>query len=169
MRKFFLINSKVMSSVPYICPISSLFVIDSKEHKISRSLIMDFFFKQNCFYVIQRYKMMKFFKCIKKIFYRYKIGYSARLELYGLSYTATKKSNVLRLNVGYTHSVYYRVPADVFINTKKKLIYLFSFSLFRLTSVLAEIIQFKPLSPYKLKGIKNKDVLYVKKKMNLTK
>lgn len=91
------------------------------------------------------------------------------LELYGLSFTVTKKKNILRLNIGYTHSVYYKIPTDVIIGAKKKRIYLFSLSLFRLKFIVAELIKFRPLSSYKLKGIKNKDVLYKKKKINLTK
>lgn len=113
--------------------------------------------------------IFKVFQFIKKILNRLNIGFCTILELFGLSFTVTKKKNILRLNIGYTHSVYYKVPDDVYINTKKKRIYLFSFSLFRLTSVVAELIRFRPLSSYKLKGIKDKDSLYIKKKMNLTK
>lgn len=125
-------------------------------------------FKGNIFYG-NKHSIRVLFKYLQKQLYRWHIGYCVMLELYGLSFTVTKKKNVLRLNIGYTHSVYYQIPADVIIGTKKKRIYVFSLSLFRLKFVVAELVNFRPLSSYKLKGIKNKDILYKKKKINLTK
>ena len=53
------------------------------------------------------------------------------------------------------------------IHTKKKYIYVFSNSLQRLNFVIKEIINFRKLNAYKLKGIRLKDQLYIKKKKKL--
>ena len=105
-------------------------------------------------------------KIIKKQILEHRLSYCNILELIGLSFTTTIKQNTLRLNLGYNHSIYYIIPNDITIHTKKKYIYIFSHSLQRLNFVINELINFRKLNAYKLKGIKLKDQLYLKKKKN---
>jgi hypothetical protein len=107
-------------------------------------------------------------KIIKKKILEHRLSYCNILELIGLSFTTTIKQNTLRLNLGYNHSIYYIIPKDITIHTKKKYIYIFSHSLQRLNFVISELINFRKLNAYKLKGIKLKDQLYLKKKKKLT-
>lgn len=167
MDKQYLLNTSQLQSI-FIFNAQTLVLNQTEHYNLSTWLIKNLKFKDNIFYG-SRHGIRVLFKYLQKQLYRWHIGYCVMLELYGLSFTVTKKKNVLRLNIGYTHSVYYRIPADVIIGAKKKRIYVFSLSLFRLKFVVAELVNFRPLSSYKLKGIKNKDILYKKKKINLTK
>ncbi len=109
-----------------------------------------------------------FLKYIKNKLKEYKLSYCNILELFGLSFTTTIKKDKLRLNIGYNHSIYYLIPNDVVIHTKKKYIYVYSASLQRLNFVISELINFRKINAYKLKGIKIKDSLYIKKKKKLS-
>lgn len=109
-----------------------------------------------------------FLRFIKKKLKEYQLKYCNILELFGLSFTTTIKKNNLRLNVGYNHSIYYLIPKDIIIHTKKKYIYVYSSSLQRLNFVISELINFRKVNAYKLKGIKIKDRLFIKKKKKLS-
>lgn len=128
-----------------------------------------FFLKEDNSFVFEKKKMLIFLtKIIKKKIIEHKLSYCNILELIGLSFTTTIKQKTLRLNVGYNHSIYYVIPKDVIIHTKKKYIYVFSNSLQRLNFVIKELMNFRKLNAYKLKGIRLKDQLYIKKKKKIT-
>ena len=120
-----------------------------------------FFFKKKLFFSLLT-------NLIKKKLTEYRLSYCNILELIGLSFTTTIKNNRLRLNLGYNHSIYYVIPKDVIIHTKKKYIYVFSHSLQRLNFVMKELVNFRKVNAYKLKGIKIKDEIYIKKKKKLS-
>ncbi|EPS73341.1 hypothetical protein M569_01426, partial [Genlisea aurea] len=90
-------------------------------------------------------------------------GYICILELIGLGFSVTAKNNILRLNVGFNHSIYFPIPKDVIIRSKRKVLFIFSHSFFLLRNTISTIKVFRLLSVYKLKGIKEKDALYRKK------
>lgn len=107
-----------------------------------------------------------FFSLKKKIqkFYISNIrGFVCLLELIGLGFSVTAKQGILRFNVGFNHSIYYKIPQDVVVRSKRKLLFVFSHSFFSLRKVVVDLKNFKKLSVYKLKGIKEKDELYIKK------
>lgn len=107
-----------------------------------------------------------FFSIKKKLqnFYISNIrGFVCLLELIGLGFSVTAKQNVLRFNVGFNHSIYYKVPQDVIVRSKRKSLLVFSNSFFSLRKVVVDLKNFRKLSIYKLKGIKEKDDLYIKK------
>ena len=87
------------------------------------------------------------------------------LELIGLGYSVTvkRKLNLIRFNIGFNHSVYYNIPLNIIIRSKRKRLYLFSYSFFLLKKVSVDLKNFRKLSVYKLKGIKAKNELYIKK------
>lgn len=107
-----------------------------------------------------------FFSIKKKIqkFYVSNIrGFVCLLELIGLGFSVTAKQSILRFNVGFNHSIYYIIPQEVIVRSKRKSLFVFSHSFFSLRKVVIDLKNFRKLSVYKLKGIKEKDDLYIKK------
>lgn len=129
----------------------------------------DFFFIKkdllNYFYFKNFLERSKFINILKKSFLFVTTGFCLHLELIGLGYSVTVKNNLnlLRFNIGYNHSVYYNIPQNIIIKTKRKRLFLFSYSFFLLKKVSVDLKNFRKLSVYKLKGIKEKNELYFKK------
>tara|TARA_R110002050_G_scaffold77851_1_gene166080 strand:+ start:15770 stop:16327 length:558 start_codon:yes stop_codon:yes gene_type:complete len=158
------ITSLVFNSHNLLINDTNYIIISSKflESKLT-------FIKTSNSFVFENKKIFNFLiKIIKKKLIEHKLSYCNILELVGLSFTTTIKQNTLRLNLGYNHSIYYIIPKDIIMHTKKKSIYIFSNSLQRLNFVIKELINFRKLNVYKLKGIKLKDQLYIKKKKKIT-
>lgn len=119
---------------------------------------------EKSFFIHEDYK--NFFSLKKRIqnFYISNTrGFVCLLELIGLGFSVTAKQNILRFNVGFNHSIYYNIPNDVIIRSKRKSLFVFSHSFFSLRKVIVDLKNFRKLSVYKLKGIKEKDDLYIKK------
>ncbi len=125
---------------------------------LKKNLINNFYFK----YFVDR---SKFLNILKKSFLHVTRGFCIHLELIGLGYTVTvkKKKNLIRFNIGYNHSVYYKIPENIIISSKRRRLYLFSYSFFLIKKVCVDLKNFRKLSVYKLKGIKEKNELYIKK------
>jgi len=125
---------------------------------VKKNTINSFCFK----YFINR---TKFINLLRKSFLNVTRGFCLHLDLIGLGYSVTVKNKIgiLRLNIGYNHSIFYKIPFNVVIRSKRKRIYLFCYSFFLLKNLAEEIKNFRRLSIYKLKGIKVKNELYVKK------
>lgn len=126
----------------------------------------------NCFSTSSYIFFHKPLKCIrfkfllKKSFKNISSGFCTILDVIGLGFSVTTSRldrRILRLNIGYNHSIFYKIPDDIFIKTKRRKIYLFGFSYFLLRNVVTNIKNFRFVSIYKLKGIKEKNKLYVKK------
>lgn len=147
---FFLFNNFL--NISYKFPLNFNFFFLKKE------LINIFYFKN----FIER---SKFLNILKKSFLSVSRGFCIHLELIGLGYSVTvkKKLNLLRFNIGFNHSVYYNIPLNIIIRSKRKRLYLFSYSFFLLKKVSVDLKNFRKLSVYKLKGIKDKNELYIKK------
>jgi len=135
--------------------------------KNSNNTSIDFINKLNGskdFFIFE--KKNNFFS-VKKILQKFYIsnvrGFVCLLELIGLGFSVTAKQNILRFNVGFNHSIYYKVPQDVIVRSKRKSLFIFSNSFFSLRKVVIDLKNFRKLSIYKLKGIKEKDDLYIKK------
>jgi len=127
-----------------------------------------FFLKKeliNIFYFTNFIERSKFLNILKKSFLSVSRGFCMHLELIGLGYSVTvkRKLNLLRFNIGFNHSVYYNIPLNIIIRSKRKRLYLFSYSFFLLKKVSIDLKNFRKLSVYKLKGIKDKNELYIKK------
>jgi hypothetical protein len=128
----------------------------------------------NCFNIIYK-KNYFFIKAWQDIFIltwfmKHKIkdnlrGYCLIFNLIGLGFTMTIwKKNELRFNIGYNHLIYYNIPKGILIRSKsRRNLFLFSYSFFFLKKIGTEIKNFRNLSIYKLKGIKDKNELYIKK------
>lgn len=147
---FFLFN-KVLN-------IKYSFFLNYDFYFLKKNLINNFYFKN----FIDR---SKFLNILKKSFLSVTRGFCMHLELIGLGYSVTVKKlkNLIRFNIGYNHSVYYNIPLNIIIRSKRKRLYLFSYSFFLLKKISVDLKNFRKLSVYKLKGIKEKNELYIKK------
>ena len=89
-----------------------------------------------------------------------------RLKLNGIGYKCliiSKESTVLHFKLGYSHSVYFKLPKDVTAKlTKNNILFLFSNSLEKLFTISEAIKNCKIPDPYKGKGI-----MYVNDKIKL--
>ena len=87
-------------------------------------------------------------------------GFKKELELVGVGYRVNEKpGNTLELILGYTHSIYLQLPAEVKFETKSErnknpLIILESCDKQLLGMVCAKIRSFRKPEPYKGKGVK---------------
>ena len=147
---FFLFNK--LLNIQYKFPLNYNFFF------IKKNLLNNFYFKN----FIER---SKFLNILKKSFLSVTRGFCMHLELIGLGYSVTvkKRNNLIRFNIGYNHSVYYNIPLNIIIRSKRKRLYLFSYSFFLLKKISIDLKNFRKLSVYKLKGIKDKNELYIKK------
>ena len=124
------------------------------------------FYKQNHFYFFSNSNFRRFKLNIQKHVKNLLKGFCIIIDIIGLGYYITKtniQDNLIRLSVGHNHCIYYYLPKGIFFRTKRRQIFLFSFSYFLLKNVSVDILNFRKLSVYKLKGIKLKDALYKKK------
>ena len=86
-------------------------------------------------------------------------GYKKELELVGVGYRASNNGNIIEFSLGYTHSIFLQLPAEVKVETKSErnknpLIILESCDKQLLGQVCAKIRSFRKPETYKGKGIK---------------
>lgn len=90
-------------------------------------------------------------------------GYTKQLEINGVGYRAEVKGQVLVLNVGYSHSVEFKLPEGVSAKVEKNLITLESIDKQLLGETAANIRKIRKPEPYKGKGIKYVDEVILRK------
>lgn len=86
-------------------------------------------------------------------------GYKKDLELVGVGYKATAQANVLELSLGYSHSIYMAVPAEIAVSAetpkgKNPTITLTGVDKELIGQVAAKIKSLRKVEPYKGKGIR---------------
>lgn len=86
-------------------------------------------------------------------------GFKKELELVGVGYKASNQGNVLELNLGYSHSIFFAVPEDVSVVTEtakgqNPKITLESTDKQLIGQVAAKIKSLRKVEPYKGKGIR---------------
>ncbi len=82
-------------------------------------------------------------------------GFTKTLELNGTGYRASVSGQKLKLELGYSHDIYFDIPADVKIECpKQNLIKLTSINKEKLGAAAAKIRSFRKPEPFKGKGIK---------------
>lgn len=119
--------------------------------------------QKNCLFFRNKIAVFKFRSKIIRLIRGFLRGYCLMLEIIGLGFSVTNNKVTLRFNIGYNHSIFYYLTKSLKICTKKRVIYLFSYSYFLLKNVVTDIKNFRQLSVYKLKGIKEKNELFKKK------
>lgn len=88
-------------------------------------------------------------------------GYTLEMEVIGVGYRAETKGQILILTVGYSHPIYFIIPAEVTIETisekgKAPIVKLTSIDKQLVGQVAAKIRAFRKPEPYKGKGIRFK-------------
>jgi large subunit ribosomal protein L6 len=86
-------------------------------------------------------------------------GFKKELELVGVGYKAANKGNVLELNLGYSHNIYFMVPDELKLTTemakgKNPIVTLEGIDKQLVGHVAAEIRSLRKVEPYKGKGIR---------------
>ncbi|MCI6153882.1 MAG: 50S ribosomal protein L6 [Bacteroidales bacterium] len=86
-------------------------------------------------------------------------GFKKSLELVGVGYRASNQGQLLELSLGFTHPIFFMLPAEIKVETKSErnknpFIYLESCDKQLLGQVCSKIRSFRKPEPYKGKGIK---------------
>lgn len=86
-------------------------------------------------------------------------GYKKEMELVGVGYKAVVQNNVLELNLGYSHSIYFAVPAEIKVNAetekgKTPKVTVEGIDKQLVGAISAKIKSFRKVEPYKGKGIR---------------
>ena len=91
-------------------------------------------------------------------------GYSKKLTMSGVGYTAELKSGFLLVNAGYSHPIYLEIPSDITIDTPNvTTIVVSGISKQNVGDVCAKIRGIRKPEPYKGKGIKYSDEIIRRK------
>ena len=92
------------------------------------------------------------------------VGYEKILELTGVGYRAMLTGHVLNLKLGFSHDISYEIPEDVKLTVEKStIIKINGIDKELVGKVAAEIKMFKPVEPYKGKGIKERGQYVLRK------
>lgn len=81
-------------------------------------------------------------------------GFSKQLELNGVGYRVNQSGNDLKLNLGFSHEVVYKLPDGIQANIDQNIITISGIDKQLVGQVAAEIRALKKPEPYKGKGIK---------------
>jgi large subunit ribosomal protein L6 len=81
-------------------------------------------------------------------------GFSKKLEITGVGYRVAQQGADLKLNLGFSHDVIYKVPAGITTAIEQNTITVSGISRQQVGQVAAEIRALKKPEPYKGKGIK---------------
>lgn len=86
-------------------------------------------------------------------------GYTVKQELVGVGYKATNDGNILDLTLGFSHHIYFQVPAELKVKTetekgKNPIITLEGCDKQLIGQVAAKLRSLRKPEPYKGKGIK---------------
>jgi large subunit ribosomal protein L6 len=81
-------------------------------------------------------------------------GFSKKLEINGVGYRVALQGSDLKMNLGFSHDVIYKVPAGVTATVEQNTITVTGISKQQVGQVAAEIRALKKPEPYKGKGIK---------------
>ena len=85
------------------------------------------------------------------------IGFEKILELTGVGFRAMLKGDVITFQLGFSHDIQFKIPADVKITIEKNTIIRITGTDKQLVGkVASDIKTLKPVEPYKGKGIKER-------------
>lgn len=85
-------------------------------------------------------------------------GFQRELELVGVGYKAVVEGDILKLSLGYSHPVKYKIPTEVKVSVEGGTrIIVEGVDKQKVGQVAAEIRKNRPPEPYKGKGIRYKD------------
>ncbi len=84
-------------------------------------------------------------------------GFKKELEIVGVGYQATMQGNRMRLQIGYSHDIFFDLPEGVKATTERTAITIEGFDKQLVGSVASKIRSFRSPEPYKGKGIRYKN------------
>ena len=90
-------------------------------------------------------------------------GFTRDLEINGVGYRAEQKGNFIRFDLGYSHPIFFELPAKVEANVQQTSIQLMSPDKEIVGQVAAAIRSLRKPEPYKGKGIKYKEERIIRK------
>ena len=94
-------------------------------------------------------------------------GFKKELEIVGVGYQANMEGNRLKLQIGYSHDIYFDLPEGIKATTDRTTITIEGIDKQLVGSVSSKIRSFRSPEPYKGKGIRYKDE-YIKIKQGKT-
>ncbi len=94
-------------------------------------------------------------------------GFFKELELVGVGYQASVQGNLLKLQLGFSHDIFFDVPPSIKISAERTSIKVEGIDKQLVGIVAAKIRSFRPPEPYKGKGVRYKDE-YVRSKQGKT-
>ena len=83
-------------------------------------------------------------------------GFSKELELIGVGYQASVQGNRLKLQLGFSHDIFFDVPPSINISAERTSIKVEGIDKQLVGIVAAKIRSFRPPEPYKGKGVRYK-------------
>lgn len=90
-------------------------------------------------------------------------GFSKKLEIVGVGYRANMEGSKLKMQLGFSHDIYFTPPQGVQISVEQNVITVSGISKQQVGQAAAEIREFKKPEPYKGKGIKYSDERILRK------
>ena len=91
-------------------------------------------------------------------------GFEKTLELTGVGFRAMLKGNILNLQLGFSHDVFYEIPDGIKLTVEKQTtIKISGIDKELVGKVSSEIKKLKPVEPYKAKGIKERGQYVLRK------
>lgn len=96
-----------------------------------------------------------------------KHGFSKKLELVGVGYQAAMEGKRLKLQLGYSHDIFFDTPDEISISVEKNILKVEGINKQLVGAVAAKIRSFRKPEPYKGKGVRYIDE-YVKIKQGKT-
>lgn len=107
-----------------------------------------------------------YFSMLNKIILGVLYGYCIKINIVGVGYKAVIEDSYLKLKVGFSHNVNYKIPSEISLKvlTQRLLTIVISGNDYQqVTQVAAEIRALKPAEPYKGKGIRYANEIIKKK------
>ncbi len=90
-------------------------------------------------------------------------GFSKTLEINGIGYRADVSGKSLNLALGYSHPIAYPIPEGITITVDREKVVVQGVDKQQVGAVAADIRAFRPVEPYKGKGIKYSDEYVIRK------
>ena len=94
-------------------------------------------------------------------------GFSKELEIIGVGYQAQVQGTRLRLQLGYSHDIYFDMPEGITVTANRTEVKVEGIDKQLVGAVAAKIRSFRPPEPYKGKGVRYKGE-YVRSKQGKT-
>ncbi len=91
---------------------------------------------------------------IKNMIVGVTVGFKRQLEINGVGYKVAKQGSDLKLEVGFSHPVIYKVPQGITVDVEKNIMTVNGSDKELVGATTAEIRSIKKPEPYKGKGIK---------------